>query len=72
MRDYDEQHRKRLNQMHAIRDLGVGMLILIAGILLLSFKIGKLEDINRQLLGGLFVLYGIWRVYRGYKKNYSR
>jgi hypothetical protein len=72
MRDYDEQHQKRLTQMHAVRDLAVGILILIVGILLLSFKIARLEDINRKLLGGLFVLYGIWRVYRGYKKNYFR
>jgi len=72
MRDYEEEHRKRVTQMHSIRDLAVGVVILIAGILLLSFKIAKLEDINRKLLGGLFILYGIWRVYRGYKKNYFR
>jgi hypothetical protein len=47
-------------------------LLVIAGTCLLLFKVGKLEDLNRKLLGGLFILYGLWRVYRGYKKDYYR
>jgi len=70
--EYEEQNRKRTTRMRSIMDYSRGALLLIAGILLLSFKISKLEDLNRQLLGGLFILYGAWRIYRGYKKNYFR
>ncbi len=33
---------------------------------------GREPDWTDILAGGLFVAYGIWRLYRGYKKNYFR
>lgn len=53
-------------------DFAMGGVLLAAGILLLIYKVGNLDDINRKGLGLLFALYGIWRIYRGYKKNYFR
>jgi len=53
-------------------DFTMGGLLVLAGSLLLIYKVGNLDDINRKGLGMLFCLYGAWRVYRGYKKNYFK
>jgi hypothetical protein len=29
-------------------------------------------DLLEKVFGGFCVLYGCWRIYRGYKKNYFR
>jgi hypothetical protein len=68
--DFQEKQRKRVTRMRSIMDYAMGSILVIAGTLLLFFKVGNLADLNRKLLGGLFILYGIWRIYRGYKKNY--
>lgn len=33
---------------------------------------GREPDWTDILAGALFAVYGIWRLYRGYKKNYFR
>jgi hypothetical protein len=70
--DFQEQQRKKTVRIRSFMDLTMGGLLIIAGTLLLIYKVGNLDDINRKGLGGLFVLYGIWRIYRGYKKNYFK
>lgn len=72
LEEFEEQQRKRTTRVRSIMDFTMGSLLVIAGILLLVFKVGNLDDINRKGLGILFILYGIWRIYRGYKKNYFR
>lgn len=55
-------------------DYGMGIIIFCLGIFfLLAPKLGvvfQIEDLFRYLFGGLCMLYGLFRVYRGYKKNY--
>ena len=70
--DFQEQQRKRTVRIRSFMDFTMGGLLLVAGILLLIYKVGNLDDINRKGLGILFALYGAWRIYRGYKKNYFR
>ena len=70
LEDFQEQQRKRTIRIRSIMDLTMGGLFIVAGTLLLIYKVGNLGDLNRKGLGVLFILYGIWRVYRGYKKNY--
>jgi len=70
--DFQEQQRKRTVRIRSFMDFTMGGLLIVAGTLLLIYKIEKLDDFNRKGLGGLFILYGIWRVYRGYKKNYFK
>ena len=53
-------------------DFSMGGLFIAIGIVLLVYQVGTLGEINRKGLGILFILYGIWRIYRGYKKNYFR
>lgn len=70
--DFQEQQRKKTAKIRSFMDFTMGGLLVIAGTLLLIFSVGNLDDINRKGLGGLFILYGLWRIYRGYKKNYFR
>ena len=70
LEDFQEQQRRRTGRIKSVMDLTMGGLFILAGILLLMNRVGNLEDLNRKGLAGLFILYGIWRLYRGYKKNY--
>lgn len=72
LEDFEEQQRKRTTRIRSFMDFTMGGLLVVAGSLLLIYEVGNLDDINRKGLGGLFVLYGIWRIYRGYKKNYFK
>lgn len=72
LEDFQDQERKRMTRMRSVMDLTMGILLMVAGTLLLLFHVGNLADLNRKLLGGLFVLYGGWRIYRGIKKDYFR
>ena len=70
LEDFEEQQRKRTARIRSFMDFIMGGLLLVAGTLLLIYEVGNLDDINRKGLGVLFALYGAWRIYRGYKKNY--
>ncbi|MBO9682382.1 MAG: hypothetical protein J7502_06910 [Flavisolibacter sp.] len=72
LEDFEEQQRKRTARIRSFMDFIMGGLLVVAGTLLLIYKVGNLDDINRKGLGVLFVLYGAWRIYRGYKKNYFK
>jgi hypothetical protein len=62
--------------MRAIMDFGMGILIFAAGVFfILSPYLGfqwEVEGFYRYGFAGLCLLYGGWRIYRGYKKNYFR
>jgi threonine/homoserine/homoserine lactone efflux protein len=72
LEEFQEQQRKKAIRLRSFMDFTMGGLFIAIGILLLVYKVGTLEDINRKGLGVLFILYGIWRLYRGYKKNYFK
>jgi hypothetical protein len=58
----------------SIMDYGMGIIIFCLGIFfLLAPRLGvifSIDDLFRYLFAGLCILYGIFRIYRGYKKNY--
>jgi hypothetical protein len=62
--------------MRTIMDMGMGILIFGLGIFfLIAPWIGipfGVDTFYRYLFSGLCIIYGGWRVYRGYKKNYFR
>ncbi len=78
LEDYQEQQRKQASKMRSIMDYTMGILLMIIGIYFLVYDRLGINILNRQpspidyVLGALFILYGGWRVYRGYKKNYYR
>ena len=72
--------RKGYTMMRSVYDIGVGVFIVIIGVIMLfGGKLGVpalkvfVEDRDPFLLsifGGLCFIYGIFRLYRGFKKNY--
>lgn len=72
-KDLDSRARGYRNR-RSIMDYGMGAIIFCLGIFfLLAPKLGVVfgvEDMFRYLFAGLCILYGLFRVYRGYKKNY--
>ena len=78
LEDYHNDQRKKVSRMRSIMDYTMGILILFIGFYFLFYEQLGLNVFRRQptiidkFIGGLFILYGIWRIYRGYKKDYYR
>lgn len=72
LEDFQEEQRKKAARIRSFMDFTMGGLFIVIGVALLIYQVGTLGEINRKGLGILFILYGIWRIYRGYKKNYFR
>ena len=76
--EYEKKKRKEVSLMRSIMDYGMGILILIAGLIFLfheklNIPLGdNSSSLFDKFFGGLCLLYGSWRIYRGYKKNYFR
>lgn len=62
--------------MRSIMDFGMGILWTSMGIFLLFIKYfntelqSRFDDPAMKLFGGVCIIYGGFRIYRGYKKNY--
>ena len=78
LEEFQEQQRKRLIRTRSIMDWTMGIIFFLAGIFFLVYQHIGIRIMDREpgttdyLIGGLFVLYGIWRIYRGYKKDYLK
>ena len=77
--EYERQKRRRLALRKSVMDYSIGMLIVLAGIFFLIRQNLKLDLNNTyppnemdKIFGVICLLYGAWRIYRGYKKNYFR
>ena len=77
--DYEKRKRKQVSLMRSIMDFGMGILILFMGLffffrdkLNISFNKSFPPDDIDKILGAICMLYGIWRIYRGVKKNYFK
>ena len=63
--------------MKSIMDLGMGLIYIGVGFMILfAKKIGLnndfVESTPGKIFAGLIMFYGLWRIYRGIKKNYLR
>jgi hypothetical protein len=77
--EYQEAQRKKVTRLKSFMDVTMGLVLILVGICFLLYQQLHLERIFKKphssldyVIGGLFVLYGSWRVYRGYKKDYYR
>ena len=76
--DYQNEHRKKVTRVRSVMDYIMGAIIILIGVYFLLYETLGLNVFRREpspldkLLGGVFILYGIWRMYRGYKKNYFK
>ena len=79
--EYERKKRKQISSMRSLKDYGMGVLIFLLGLFFLfRTKLGNISindtlgkpDMLEKIFGGLCLLYGAWRFYRGYQKNYFR
>ena len=75
--DNSEKRNKRYANMRAIKDYGMGVLYLAIGFFMffpeqVGFDMVDFDKLFRYMFGGISVIYGVWRIYRGYKKEYFR
>jgi small neutral amino acid transporter SnatA (MarC family) len=74
--DYEKSRRRQVIRMRSIMDYVMGFLFFLIGLYFLTYQKLGINVFRKQpspadyFIGALFVLYGIWRMYRGYKKNY--
>lgn len=68
--------RRRYELRRSIQDYGIGGVWFGFGIfLMIAPKLGyqlAIDSFFRYAFGCIWLLYGGWRIYRGYKKNYYR
>lgn len=79
--EYEKKKRKQIAGMKSLMDYGMGLLILLMGLFFLfRMQLGRISineslgkpDMLEKIFGSFCLLYGVWRIYRGYKKNYFR
>ncbi len=72
--DLREKRKKNYVLMRSVLDYGMGLIIFSMGIFFaVSDRIGvsfNIEPVFRYFFAGMCIVYGAWRVYRGYKKDY--
>ncbi|MCU7547855.1 hypothetical protein OCK74_01960 [Chitinophagaceae bacterium LB-8] len=78
MNDYENEKRKQVSLMRSILDYGMGTVFFLIGLYFMLYDILDINIFPRKpsamdkLIGLIFIAYGGWRIYRGYKKNYFR
>jgi len=77
--EYEKRKQKQISSMKSLLDYGMGLLILLAGLFFFfrnRFKIELNENFPPneidKIFGIICIVYGCWRIYRGYKKKYFR
>ena len=77
LEEYEKKKRKQIttsrslmNYVMGIFFIGVGVFFLFRGKFDIALNETYPPDYLDKVLAGVFLLYGAWRVYRGYKKNY--
>jgi len=72
--DYEDKRKKTNILLHSIYDYVMGILWLSTGIFFLFYKrFGielNLDEVLTTIFGISAVLYGLFRLYRGYRKKY--
>lgn len=76
--DFQERQRQQSAKMRSIMDYTMGIVFFFLGLFFVVYRQFGIRIMDREpsnldyFIGGLFVFYGAWRFYRGYKKNYFR
>ena len=77
--DYEEKKKKQISSMKAITDYGMGIFFTLLGLVFFFYeqlgidfsRFSKTSAID-IIFGIISLAYGIWRIYRGYKKQYFK
>ena len=69
---------KRYIRMRSIMDMGMGLLWSAMGVFFIFIRYfntgweARFDDPTLKAFGGICLLYGGFRIYRGYRKNYLK
>jgi hypothetical protein len=78
LEEYENKRRRQVTRMKSVTDYVMGILFLCLGLYFLLYRQFGINIFRTEptaidyVIGVLFVGYGGWRIYRGYKKNYFR
>lgn len=78
--DYQDRRKKSFSQLRMVYNISMGILVLAMAVVMLfgerlgsdaiSQFISPIDPVLRYLFGGLCLLYGFFRLYRGIKREY--
>jgi uncharacterized membrane protein YqjE len=77
--DYEKKKRRQISLMRSLLDWGLGIMIVAFGIFLI-IRIRFHIDFNERfppsdvdkIFGVICIIYGGWRIYRGFRKDYFK
>jgi hypothetical protein len=75
---FQEQERQKMIKTRSILDWIRGGFFFLAGIFFITYRYSNIRILAREpanidfVFGGVLVVYGIWRMYKGYKKDYFK
>jgi hypothetical protein len=79
LKDYQENHRNKTIKIRSFMDMFMGGLFVLIGLYFLTYVKLNINVLMREpsplldtVIGVVFILYGAWRIRRGYKKDYYR
>jgi len=71
--DFEEKQHRQQSRLRSFYDFGMGILWFVAGVFFLAYrKLGidvQFDPLLSSIFGGACILYGIFRIWRGYKSN---
>ncbi|GAB3412455.1 hypothetical protein [Niabella aquatica] len=77
--EYEQERNRQVSRVRAVLDYAMGAVITGIGLFLvfryaLPIQLNKIypPDIFDKVYGAIAILYGVWRLYRAYKKNYFK
>ncbi len=75
LKNIREKRTKGYSVMRSVMDYTMGILYLTAAAFLFfaerfGFDMTNFDRTFRYIFGGLCAIYGSWRIYRGFKKDY--
>lgn len=80
LEEYERKKRKQVAMMRSLLDYGMGLVILLAGLFFFFRSRINGLPLNEKfppnnmdkIFGAICILYGAWRIYRGYQKKYFK
>ncbi|HUM97839.1 MAG TPA: hypothetical protein PK275_08270 [Chitinophagaceae bacterium] len=80
LEEYEKKRKKQVNLMRSMMDYTMGLIIIIIGVFFFFLRTKEISvnqylgkpDMLDKVLGAMCLLYGAWRIYRGYQKKYFR
>lgn len=79
LEEYERKKRKQVSSMRALMDYAMGLFFFLLGAFFLfrhrfdlPFNERFPPDDLDKILGAMCLLYGSWRIYRGYQKKYFK